>query len=145
MKISTRGRYALRLMIDLAEHHSDGVISLRDISERQGISTKYLEHIVNQLCKAGLLKSVRGAQGGYMLMKEPAQYTVGSILRVTEGSLSPISCIDDNPNRCARQNICPTVDFWQGLHQIINNYVDRFTLEDLLTQYKNKELNNFVI
>jgi len=143
MKVSTRGRYALRLMIDLAEHSSGDYVALRDISERQEISTKYLEQIVSLLCKAGYLKSVRGPQGGYMLKKEPRDYTIGSILRITEGSLSPITCLEDNPNQCSRCAGCSTVDFWQGLYQTINEYVDKFTLEDLVNQQKSK--SDFII
>jgi len=145
VKVSTRGRYALRLMIDLAENNTGDYISLKDISARQEISTKYLEQIVTQLSKAGFLKSVRGPQGGYMLAKDPKKYSVGSILRITEGSLSPISCIEDKPNQCSRCAGCPTVDFWQGLNQTINDYVDKYTLDDLINQHKNKEQNNFII
>ena len=145
MKVSTKGRYALRLMIDLAEHSNGEYVTLKDISSRQEISTKYLEQIVTLLCKAGFLKSVRGPQGGYKMSKEPKQYTIGSILRITEGSLSPIACLEDSPNRCERCASCSTVDFWQGLYQTINEYVDMFTLEDLINQQRSKSKNDFMI
>jgi Rrf2 family protein len=145
MKVSTRGRYALRLMIDLAEHNTGDFVALKDISARQAISIKYLEQIVTLLCKAGFLKSVRGPQGGYKLTKDPKQYTVGSVLRITEGSLSPIACLEDVPNQCARCNGCSTVEFWQGLYQTINDYVDKITIEDLINRQKNKAQNNFII
>lgn len=145
MKVSTRGRYALRLMVDLAEHNAGEIVSLKDVSQRQNISTKYLEHIVILLCKAGYLKSIRGSQGGYLLTKDPNKYTIGSILRITEGSLSPISCIEESPNQCSRSNNCPTLDFWQGLNQVINDYVDKFTLADLVSNHKNNGQNNYII
>ena len=100
MKISTKGRYALRLMLDLAMHNDEGYISIKTISQRQGISEKYLEQIIKMLSKCGLVESTRGAQGGYKLLKEPKEYTVGEILRVTEGSLAPVSCLDDSENHC---------------------------------------------
>lgn len=145
MKVSTRGRYALRLMIDLAEHGPGEVVPLKDISKRQDISTKYLEHIVTLLCKAGFLKSIRGSQGGYMLTKEPNKYTVGAILRVTEGSLSPVTCIEERPNQCERSNNCPTVDFWKGLNKVINDYADKITLTDLVNRFEKSIQNNYII
>lgn len=145
MKVSTRGRYALRLMIDLAEHGPGEVVPLKDISKRQDISTKYLEHIVTLLCKAGFLKSIRGSQGGYMLTKEPNKYTVGAILRVTEGSLSPVTCIEERPNQCERSNNCPTVDFWKGLNKVINDYADKITLTDLVNRSEKSIQNNYII
>ena len=145
MKVSTRGRYALRLMIDLAEHGPGEVVPLKDISKRQDISTKYLEHIVTLLCKAGFLKSIRGSQGGYMLTKEPNKYTVGAILRVTEGSLSPVTCIEERPNQCERSNNCPTVDFWKGLNKVINDYADKITLTDLVNRFEKSIQNTYII
>lgn len=145
MKVSTRGRYALRLMIDLAEHGPGEVVPLKDISKRQDISTKYLEHIVTLLCKAGFLKSIRGSQGGYMLTREPNKYTVGAILRVTEGSLSPVTCIEERPNQCERSNNCPTVDFWKGLNKVINDYADKITLTDLVNRSEKSIQNNYII
>ncbi len=134
MKISTKGRYALRLMIDLAQHDIGGYIPLRDISRRQGISAKYLEQIVVQLSRAGFVKSTRGAQGGYQLTKQPAEYTVGDILRITEGSLAPVTCLECEPVECARAAECATLDFWRGLFEIVNQYVDATTLEDLASR-----------
>ena len=136
MKISTKGRYALRTMLDLAVHENGGLIPLREISTRQGITIKYLEQVMNLLNKAGFVRSVRGAGGGYRLAKEPSQYTIGDILRVAEGSLAPVSCLEDEVNLCPRNADCMTVDFWEGLADAINNYVDSFTLEDLLKYSK---------
>ena len=132
MKISTKGRYALRLMLDLAENGPESCVALRDVSTRQNISIKYLEQIVSLLCKNGLLKSTRGAQGGYMLAKKPSEYTIGEILQVTEGNLAPITCLADAPNRCERYATCGTVGFWEGLYKTIRAYTDSYTLEDLL-------------
>ncbi len=134
MKISTKGRYALRLMIDLAQHDAGGYIPLRDISKRQEISAKYLEQIVVQLSRAGFVRSIRGAQGGYQLSRPPAEYTVGDILRITEGSLAPVACLEHEPIECGRAADCITLDFWRGLYKAINDYVDSVTLEDLITQ-----------
>lgn len=139
MKISTKGRYALRLMIDLAQHNAGKFIPLRDISSRQEISAKYLEQIVVQLSRAGFVKSTRGAQGGYQLAWPPSQYTVGDILRITEGSLAPVACLEHDPIECARAADCITLDFWRGLFDIINEYVDSTTLEDLV--HKNDALD----
>ena len=136
MKISTKGRYALRLMIDLAQHDAAGYIPLRDISRRQEISAKYLEQIVVQLSRAGLVTATRGAQGGYQLARHPAQYTVGEILRITEGSLAPVACLEHDPVECSRAEDCITLDFWRGLYDAVNRYVDSVTLEDLVSRGK---------
>lgn len=132
MKISTKGRYALRMMIDIAENGSNQKVSIKEISERQEISVKYLEQIVPNLTRAGLLRSERGAGGGYMLTKPPGQYTVGSILRAIEGKLAPVACLEDETNKCERSEHCKTLAFWTGLYEVIDNYVDSVTLEDLL-------------
>ncbi len=137
MKISTKGRYALRIMIDLAEHNSGEYIRLKDISERQGITLKYMEQIMPLLTKAGYVRSYRGNNGGYMLAKKPSAYTAGEILRTTEGSLAPIPCLEDQPNRCQRQEECSTLLFWEGLKKVIDEYVDGITLEDMLEGRKN--------
>lgn len=142
MKFSTKGRYALRLMIDLAINDNGSYISLKDVSQRQQISVKYLEQIVGQLSKAGFLRSIRGPQGGYRLAKPPAEYKVGDILRVIEGSLAPIACLDDVPNQCPRCKECATLDFWQGLYERITSYVDAVTLQDLAEQQKEKSPQN---
>ena len=134
MKISTKGRYALRLMLDLASQGEEGWTSLRDISRRQHISVKYLEQIVGLLAKAGFLKSNRGAQGGYRLARLPGEYRVGDILRVTEGNLVPVACLDDEENQCPQCSGCLTLPFWQGLSEAINQYLDGTTLKDLLDQ-----------
>ena len=129
MKISTRGRYALRIMADLAINKNDKFISLKDISIRQQISMKYLEQIISVLNKAGYLESSRGINGGYKLKKEPNEYIVGDILRVAEGDLAPVHCLNDG---CNRKKICKTYNFWKGLDEVITNYVDSKTLEDLI-------------
>ena len=132
MKISSKGRYALRMMIDIAENSGDRPVAIKDISERQGISTKYLEQIVTGLTRAHLLKSERGPQGGYMLTKAPKDYTAGQILRAIEGSLAPVACLADETNQCGRYSFCQTIDFWTGLYRAIDDYVDSVTLQDFL-------------
>lgn len=132
MKISSKGRYALRMMVDIAEHKKGEWISIKDISIRQDISIKYLEQIVTSLSKSGLLLSSRGPQGGYKLARDPEQYTVGEILRVMEGSLAPVSCLENNVNTCERQGVCVTLSFWKGLSEVVNRYVDSVTLKDLI-------------
>lgn len=132
MKISTRGRYALRFMIDLAQHDSTEYISLKDISERQGVSVKYLEQITSLLSKFGLLQSVRGPQGGYKLAKSTDKYTVGEILRVTEGNLVPVACLENTPNQCPRAKNCDTLAFWSEFNNLVNNFLDSKTLDDLV-------------
>lgn len=134
MRISTKGRYALRLMVDIAEHEKTGYVSLRDAAERQGISMKYLEQIAGMLARAGLLQSGRGAQGGYRLSRPLEEYPIGSILRLTEGSLAPVACLMDPENRCDRKDGCPTLQFWRGLYDVVNGYIDRYTLADLLAE-----------
>ena len=111
MKISTKGRYAIRIMLDIAQNGTEQRVSLKDIAKRQDISVKYMEQIIGQLCKAGLLKSTRGAQGGYTLTKLPAQYSIGEILRITEGELVPVACLEGEKNVCPRRDICATLGF----------------------------------
>jgi len=132
MRISTRGRYALRMMIDVANHGKAGRVSVKDISERQGVSVKYLEQIATVLTKAGLLLSGRGAGGGYTLARPPEKYTVGEILRTTEGKLAPVACLETEKNLCDRVRTCPTLRFWKGLHKVIGDYVDAVTLRDFV-------------
>lgn len=132
MKISTKGRYALRIMVDLAQHNSGDYIRLKEISERQGITLKYMEQIMPLLTKAGYVRSYRGNNGGYALARNPEDYIVGDILRSAEGSLAPVSCLEDEPNRCERQEQCSTLAFWSGLYKVINEYVDKYTLADLV-------------
>ena len=119
MKISTKGRYALRMMLDLAEHQQDGFVALKDIAARQNISKKYLEQIVPILNKSNFLQANRGFQGGYRLVNAPREYTVGSILRLTEGNLTPVACLDFNPVGCERRNECITLPLWQGLNRLL--------------------------
>ncbi|SFX47626.1 Rrf2 family transcriptional regulator [Ruminococcus sp. XPD3002] len=132
MKISTKGRYALRMIIDLALHQDDGFVSLKDIAERQEISKKYLEQIVPMLNKSGILRTNRGNKGGYALAKSPEQLSVGDILRATEGSLAPVSCLDDNPNTCPRQESCSTLYIWEGLFKTITDYLDNITISEIV-------------
>jgi Rrf2 family protein len=134
MKISTKGRYALRMMLDLAQNSNNSFISLKDIAQRQNISKKYLEQIVPLLNKSGVLRTNRGYQGGYMLASTPDKYTVGDILRITEGNLSVVSCLEKEPNLCSRQNECITLDIWKGLNNVISDYLDNITLQDILNK-----------
>ena len=129
MKISTKGRYALVVMIELAGNSNNEYIPLKDIAERQQISVKYLEKIVAMLNKAGFVQSNRGNNGGYKLVKEPQEYKVGDILRAAEGDLAPTGCVTEN---CVRKDKCKTFEFWQGLDKAIESYVDSTTLQDLL-------------
>lgn len=131
MKVSTKGRYALRIMIDLSLNNDGSYISLKDIAMRQGISFKYLEQIMSLLNKAGYLETLRGNNGGYRLARKLSEYNVGEILRVTEGELAPIYCLTEN-GHCDRMINCPTYSFWKGLDDVINNYVNSKTLEDLI-------------
>ena len=144
MKISTRGRYALRMMLDLAVNNNGEPIRLKDISKRQGISDKYLEQIISILNKAGFVRSIRGPQGGYMLNREPKEYTVGMILRLTEGSLAPVACLDYEPNDCERRNECVTLILWENLNDAIKSVVDNITLQDLV-QWQMEKSDNYII
>lgn len=136
MKISTKGRYALRVMLDIALNEKEEFISLNDIAVRQEISNKYLEKIIRQLNNAGYLKSSRGITGGYKLTKAPKEYKIGDILRTVEGDLAPVSCLSDKNITCSRKSKCMTLPFWKGLDHVIENYVDSKTLDDLI----NKEI-----
>lgn len=134
MKISTRGRYALRLMLDLAQNDTGEYISLKQVSERQNISIKYLEQIITQLSRVGYVKSTRGAHGGYRLSMPPEQYTPGMIFRLTEGNLAPVACLEDDPNRCARCARCAPLKLYTKLDNAIKQVVDSVTLKDLLDE-----------
>jgi len=134
LKISTKGRYALRLMLDLALCEKGKYIALKDISQRQDISVKYLEQIISVLSRAGFVRSVRGSGGGYMLARDPEEYTVGMILRLTEGSLAPVACLEYEPNDCPRAESCVTLGVWEKLYKAINDVVDNITLADLAEQ-----------
>ena len=135
MKVSTKGRYALRVMLDLAINNTGEYIPLKEVSKRQGITLKYLEQIIPQLKKAGFLRSTRGNSGGYRLAKEPREYVVGDILRTMEGSLAPVSWLEDEENLCEMSDVCTTLSFWQGLEKVITDYVDSVTLQDLLDHH----------
>lgn len=137
MKISTKGRYALRLMLDLAGNGGERPVSLRDVARRQAISDKYLEQIVTPLSRAGLVRSVRGAGGGYLLTRAPADYTVGDILRPLEGDLAPVECATD-ADFCQRCGECVTVELWQEIHQAVSQVVDNTTLADLVVRQQEK-------
>ena len=141
MMISTRGRYAIRVMIDLAEQGSSNYIRLKDISERQDISLKYLESITTMLSKAGLIDGVHGRGGGYKLNRTPNDYSIGEILRITEGTLAPVACLGCDAKYCEREPICRTLPMWKELYQTRNTFFDNYTLADLMK--KSPELGYF--
>ncbi len=143
MLISTKGRYSLRVMVDLAEHQSDGYIPLKTIAERQEISEKYLESIIKLLVKAKLLEGLRGKGGGYKLTRAPDQYTVGSVLRLTEETLAPVACLEPGAAVCPRMATCRTLPLWQGLDRVISDYVDNITVADLMRRCEDG--NDYVI
>jgi len=144
MKISTKGRYALRLMLDLALNNTGESVSLKEISQRQEISDKYLEQIISILNKAKYVQSIRGAQGGYRLMRKPEEYTVGMILRLTEGSLAPVACVDEGAAFCSRMHDCATIMVWQKLNSAIDDVVDHITLADLV-DYELQRVGEYII
>lgn len=144
MKISTKGRYALRLMLDLAKNCTGEPISLKDVASRQDISDKYLEQIISILNKAGFVRSVRGAQGGYLLRRKPEEYTVGDILRLTEGSLAPVSCLEGEHLDCEKSADCVTVIVYKKINDAINDVVDHISLQDLL-DWQNQKNGMYVI
>lgn len=144
MKVSTKGRYALRLMLDLAVNNTGEPISLKDIAKRQGISDKYLEQIISVLNKAKYVKSVRGAQGGYILTKRPDEYTVGMILRLTEGSLAPVACVEESES-CEKFHDCATALVWHKMNEAINQVVDHMTLQDLVDYEQRNCCDDYVI
>lgn len=144
MRISTKGRYALRLMLDLAMNDSGAPIRLKDAARRQEISEKYLEQIISVLNKAGFVRSIRGPQGGYVLQKRPEDYTVGMILRLTEGSLAPVECVEYEQSGCERENGCVTKILWKKLNDAINGVVDTVTLEDLM-EWQRAKADDYVI
>lgn len=132
MIVSTKGRYALRVMIDLAEHQSDQYVPLKEVAARQEISEKYLENILKVLVQNGFLSGLRGKGGGYKLTRTPDQYTVSEILLLTEGSLAPVSCLEPGAAPCARMAQCRTYNMWNSLNTLIRDYFDRITLADLM-------------
>ena len=145
MKISTKGRYALRLLLDLAEHKNDGYIALKDIANRQNVSKKYLEQIIPILNRSDILSANRGYQGGYKLAKEPDQYKIGEILKLTEGSIAPVACLDHDPIECERAGECVTLPLWKGLYKVISDYLNSITLQDLLDNQREMYINSYVI
>jgi Rrf2 family protein len=145
LKISTKGRYALRMLLDLAEHKENGFIPLKEIALRQEISKQYLEQIVSLLNSSQVLRANRGKQGGYMLAKEPFEYTVGEILRITEGSLAPIACLDNRNMDCNLSESCKTLPMWRGLDKVIKEYLDNITLQDMLDQYQRQGGDHYII
>lgn len=144
MTISTKGRYGLRIMMDLALHCEE-TVKLKEIATRQGISEKYMEQIIAILNKAGFVRSTRGAQGGYQLVKAPEQYTVGMILRLTEGSLAPVECLSENALPCERNGGCATVEIYKRIYNAVNDVIDNTTLQDLIDIEVAKNGNDYVI
>lgn len=133
MKISTKGRYALRIIIDFAEHSCDKeYIALKDVAARQDLSLKYIEKILPQLVKGKIIEGVHGKGGGYKLLRKPAQFTVGEILRLTEGELAPVSCLGCDAEVCDRKDRCKTIKMWEKLYELINNFFDSVTIADLM-------------
>ena len=139
MIVSTKGRYALRVMIDLAEHRSEKYVPLKEVAARQEISEKYLENILKVLVQNGFLEGLRGKGGGYRLTREPDQYTVGEILTLTEGSLAPVSCVDGS-ECCGRAVQCVTLEVWQEIQKAVSGVVDHITLADLVERHRQKSL-----
>lgn len=132
MIVSTKGRYALRVMIDLAEHSEDGRTPLKEIATRQDISQKYIEAIMTLLSKNGFVDAVHGKGGGYKLNKKPEEYRVGDILRLTEGTLAPVACLETNAAECPRKHQCKTLPLWTKLDELVENYLDSVTIADLM-------------
>ncbi len=145
MKISTKGRYAVRVMLDLAVNNTGEYVKVKQIAQRQEISEKYLEQIIAILNKAGYVKSVRGAQGGYKLARDPQEYTVGMILRLTEGSLSLVACLEGDTNECERCDTCDTLAVWKDLEEAINRVVDNVTIADLVDRQQERLESQYVI
>lgn len=147
MKISTKGRYALRMIVDLAESGSDDYVALKEIAERQNISKKYLEQIVPILTRGGILSTNRGYQGGYRLSRNPSLITCGEVLRLTEGSLAPIACLENGVENidCDRKDECMTLPLWIGLSRVINNYLDGITVQDIIDQHNNLGADEYMI
>ena len=134
MVISSKGRYALRVMVDLAEHGGDGYVSMRDVARRQEISDKYAGQIMTLLSRAGLVDGVTGKGGGYRLTRRPEEYPLGEILRLTEGSLAPVACLEGTAEACPRSQQCRTLALWQGLDKVIQDYLESVTIADLIEQ-----------
>lgn len=133
MLISSKGRYALRVMLDLGKNADGQFIPLKDITLRQNISQKYLESIMVMLSKNGFVEAMHGKGGGYRLSKAPDQYKIGDILRLTEGTLAPVMCLEENAKPCERADVCLTLPLWTGLNKVISEYLDGITLEDIIS------------
>ena len=144
MKISTKGRYALRMLIELAEQKENGFISLKEIAEKQNISKKYLEQIIPILNRSGILMTNRGYQGGYKLAKDPSKITIAEILRNTEGSLAPVACLEQNPNQCPRCNECITLPVWIGLEKVVKEYLEGITLQNIIDNRKKDNIDYII-
>lgn len=145
MMVSTKGRYALRVMVELAGHNLEEFVPLKEIAEHQEISEKYLEAIMKSLVKEGLVSGLRGKGGGYRLSKHPARYTVGSILKVTEGSLAPVACLEENAKPCPRAEKCVTYPMWKKLNRLIDDFFEGVTLEDLASESQELSGDTYVI
>ena len=130
--ISTRGRYAIRVMLDIAKNQQNAYVPMKDVASRQGLSLKYLEQILPALTKNKLVEGLQGKGGGYRLVRNPEEYTIGDILRVTEKDLAPVSCLADGAAECERRCECQTIEFWEGLNTTINDYLDSKSLADLM-------------
>lgn len=144
MKISTKGRYALRLMLDLAMNNNGEMVRIKDVAKRQNISEKYLEQIISILKRAGFVRSLRGSQGGYQLAKDPSEYTVGMILRLTEGSMAVVSCLEDSENQCKRANQCVSLRLWSMIDKAVNDVIDNVTLQDMV-EWELETVDNYMI
>ena len=134
MMISSRGRYALRVLTDLAENGGSGYIAMREVAERQGISLKYVEKIMPLLVSSHMVEGIHGKGGGYRLTRKPSEYSIGEILRLTEGGLAPVSCLEDGSEGCVRTEKCRAFPIWNELNDLINDYLDRKTLADLMVR-----------
>ena len=143
--ISTRGRYALRMMVDLAEHKTEGYISLKDIAERQEVSKKYLEQIIPMMNRSGLLQTVRGYQGGYRLSREPKEISVWEILNAAEGSMVPVACLESEKNTWPRSGECATLPVWEGLKDVVSEYLSGISLQTILEEKQAKAGNSYII
>ena len=145
MMISTKGRYSLRMITDIAEHSDEGFISLKDISQRQNISKKYLEQIVPLLNRNGLLRTNRGNKGGYALTKAPSEITIGDIMRAAEGTLAPVACLEYEQNDCPRAAECSTLFMWEGLYKAVSEYLDSITVQDILDRKLPADGSDYII
>ncbi|MCR5090988.1 MAG: Rrf2 family transcriptional regulator [Oscillospiraceae bacterium] len=139
MMISTRGRYALRILTDIAEHQADSYVPLKESAGRQDISEKYLESIVNILVKSGFIEGVRGKGGGYRLSRLPEQISVYDVLLTTEGSMAPVACLQEGAKECGRISLCPTLPIWNGLNDLVTDYLKRYTVKDLMKQETDRQ------